>query len=247
MTTTIFARPKPAASNTSRRFASPNDTGSPALLATCTRAISKSSAKYGIPSWASTRPTVCPPLPKPITNTWSDLLMVSTNILCKSSDFISQLDLAKRPTSASLLPNTKGAIIIDSSTAAVAACSNSRETILIWLDIASITKPNSPPCAKYRAVFKLSATECLILNAMANTTNAFKISKIANSINTCRQPPIKACTSSFIPTVIKKKPSKMSRNGRMSSSTWKRYSVSESSMPATNAPNAIDKPSSSVR
>ncbi|CNP61335.1 Uncharacterised protein [Neisseria gonorrhoeae] len=105
---------------------------------------------------------------------------------------MSQLDLTKRPTSASLPPKRKGAIIIDSRTAAVAACSNSGETISSCPAMASITKPNSPPCARYKAVLRLSPTECFILNAMANTTNAFNTSSIANSINTCRQPPINA-------------------------------------------------------
>ena len=74
--------------------------------------------------------------------------MVSTSILCKSSAFMSQFDLTKKLMMVSLAPSRNGAIIIDSRMAAVAACSNSGETILILLEIASITKPNSPPCAR---------------------------------------------------------------------------------------------------
>ena len=74
--------------------------------------------------------------------------MVSTNILCRSTAFISQLDLTKRLTMASLLPKINGAIIMDNRIAAVAACSSSGDTILILLEMFNITKPNSPPCAK---------------------------------------------------------------------------------------------------
>jgi hypothetical protein len=53
--------------------------------------------------------------------------------------------------------------------------------------------------------------------------------------------------SSIAPTVMKNRPSSTSRNGLMSSSTWKRYSVSEISMPARNAPSTIDRPARPVR
>ena len=52
--------------------------------------------------------------------------------------------------------------------------------------------------------------------------------------------------SSSMPTVTKNSPSSTSRNGWMSSSTWKRYSVSEISMPARNAPSASDRPAAAV-
>ena len=51
-----------------------------------------------------------------------------------------------------------------------------------------------------------------------------------------------ALKSSNIPTEMKKRPSRMSRNGRMTLSTWWLYSVSASIIPARNAPRAIDKP-----
>ena len=53
--------------------------------------------------------------------------------------------------------------------------------------------------------------------------------------------------SSIMPTVTKNRPSSTSRNGLMSSSTWKRYSVSEISMPARNAPSTSDRPATPVR
>ena len=54
------------------------------------------------------------------------------------------------------------------------------------------------------------------------------------------------CQSSFMPIVMKNRPSSTSWNGRMSVSTWCLYSVSAISMPATNAPSASDSPASSV-
>jgi hypothetical protein len=50
-----------------------------------------------------------------------------------------------------------------------------------------------------------------------------------------------------MPTVTKNRPSRMSRNGRMSASTWWRYTVSEISMPPTKAPSASDSPLWAVR
>ena len=52
--------------------------------------------------------------------------------------------------------------------------------------------------------------------------------------------------SSSVPIVMKNSPSRTSRNGRMTVSSWWRYSVSASSMPARNAPRAIDRPTASV-
>ncbi len=46
--------------------------------------------------------------------------------------------------------------------------------------------------------------------------------------------------------VMKNRPSSTSRNGAMSSSTWCLYSVSDTSMPATKAPSASDRPARSV-
>ena len=45
-----------------------------------------------------------------------------------------------------------------------------------------------------------------------------------------------------MPTVMKKRPSRTSWNGRMSVSTWCLNSVSAISMPATKAPSASDRP-----
>ncbi len=52
--------------------------------------------------------------------------------------------------------------------------------------------------------------------------------------------------SSFMPTVMKNRPSRTSWNGRMSVSTWCLNSVSAISIPATNAPSASDSPASCV-
>ena len=48
--------------------------------------------------------------------------------------------------------------------------------------------------------------------------------------------------SSSMPTEMKNRPSRMSRNGRMTLSTWWRYSVSASIIPARKAPSAIERP-----
>ena len=55
-----------------------------------------------------------------------------------------------------------------------------------------------------------------------------------------------ASASSFMPMVMKNRPSSTSWNGRMSVSTWCLYSVSAISMPARNAPSARDRPACSV-
>ena len=49
-----------------------------------------------------------------------------------------------------------------------------------------------------------------------------------------------------MPTVMKNRPSSTSWKGRMSVSTWCLYSVSATSMPATKAPSASDRPACSV-
>ncbi len=50
-----------------------------------------------------------------------------------------------------------------------------------------------------------------------------------------------------MPTEMKNRPSRMSRNGRMTLSTWWLYSVSASIIPARKAPSATEKPAAWAR
>ena len=47
-----------------------------------------------------------------------------------------------------------------------------------------------------------------------------------------------------MPMTMKNRPTRIPRKGRISASTWCRYSVSASSSPAMKAPSAIEKPPS---
>ena len=53
-------------------------------------------------------------------------------------------------------------------------------------------------------------------------------------------------SSTLIPTVMKNSPSSRPRKGWMSAATWWRYSVSASSIPATNPPMPSDRPNCAV-
>ena len=75
-----------------------------------------------------------------------------------------------------------------------------------------------------------------MISALPSTT-ATKINNI------CHQKRITKVKSSIMPMEMKNSPINRSRNGRISASSWRRYWLSPSSMPAINAPNAIDKPS----
>src|SRR5438445_595344 len=67
-----------------------------------------------------------------------------------------------------------------------------------------------------------------------------------NSSITSANSPSTRRRSSIMPTVTKNSPSRTSRKGLMSSSTWKRNSVSAISIPARNAPSTRDRPARPV-
>ena len=92
------------------------------------------------------------------------------------------------------------------------------------------------------------ATPALAPNIRAKTAIKPNFNKTGTTSNnkTIGQLSITKRMFNNIPIVIKNKPSNTSRKGLISSSTCSRYSVSEISMPAINAPNANDSPAISV-
>ena len=78
------------------------------------------------------------------------------------------------------------------------------------------------------------------------TSPSLNASGTSSSTPTSNQRSTTMCQSSDMPTVMKNSPSSTSWNGRMSVSTWCLYSVSDTSMPAMNAPSARLRPASSV-
>ena len=103
--------------------------------------------------------------------------------------------------------------------------------------------PNSPPTASVtpvRIALKLESTNTRVANeAMTRLDAAPCDTSSARMIQISRHNALK---SSSMPTEMKNRPSRMSRNGRMTLSTWWLYSVSASIIPARNAPSAIDSP-----
>ena len=108
------------------------------------------------------------------------------------------------------------------------------------------TKPNSPACAKYSAVRRLTPAGAPVRRASTNTKPALRNKGTSDSSSTHAQLSISTSQSSFMPMVMKNRPSSTSWKGRISASTLCLKSVSAISMPAKNAPMASDKPASSV-
>jgi len=88
--------------------------------------------------------------------------------------------------------------------------------------------------------------EAPITRASTVTSSALANTGTSVSISTRNQCSSTNSQSSFMPMVMKNSPSKTSWKGRISVSTRCLYSVSAISMPARNAPSAIDNPACSV-
>ena len=102
--------------------------------------------------------------------------------------------------------------------------------------------PNSPPTASVtpvRSALKLESTNRRVANAAITALMSTMATSSARMSQNSRHSALK---SSSMPTEMKNRPSRMSRNGRMTLSTWWLYSVSASIIPARNAPSAIDRP-----
>jgi hypothetical protein len=110
----------------------------------------------------------------------------------------------------------------------------------------SSTKPNSPACARYRPVRIATPGVARKASASSATSTAFATTGISVSSSTSGHCSATGRQSSFMPMVMKKRPSSTSWKGRMSVSTWCLYSVSAISMPAMKAPSASDSPACSV-
>ena len=108
------------------------------------------------------------------------------------------------------------------------------------------TKPNSPPAHSHNAErMELPGVDPRRQES-SPTTAALITSRPARTSRTCHHRPTTTEGLSLTPMVTKNSPISTSRKGLMSSSTCRRYSVSEISMPATKAPRASDRPASSV-
>ena len=167
-------------------------------------------------------------------------------MLVSCTDCSSQSVDDRRMTMRLLYMMRKGAISIDSTMLASTGLSHCGATRLLSAPRASSTKPNSPACARYSPVRKATPGVAPKMRVKAATsTNLAKTGSVVNS-STRSQWSSTARQSSFMPTVMKNRPSNTSWKGRMSVSTWCLYSVSATSMPATKAPSASDSPACSV-
>ena len=236
----------PAATRLSRRPASPYETLAPASCASCTRSGSRSSAWYSIFSSASRMARLCPLRPKPAISTCFCDAMVRVAILVSASDCIIQSLAASFMTMASDLAMRKGATSIDSTIEASTTCTTNGSISLMPPARFSSTKPNSPACASPSPVRR--ATPLLDPNSRARPAIRANFSSTGPHSKSSTSHQLSSTTRilSSMPTVMKNRPSSTSRKGLISSSTWCLNSVSEMSMPATNAPRASDSPARSV-
>ncbi len=136
----------------------------------------------------------------------------------------------------------KGDSTIDRITATSSSCTSCGVAAPPCTRMVKSAMPNSPPAAittPVRSALKLESTNTRVTNAaivpFTSSMPASRSEMTQNSRNSSR-------TSSSMPTEMKNRPSSMSRNGRITASTWWRYSVSASIMPARNAPSASDSP-----
>ena len=102
--------------------------------------------------------------------------------------------------------------------------------------------PNSPPTASVTPVRSDLKVESTNRRVAQVATNALTQTIASSSASTSQNSRHNASKSSSMPTEMKNRPSRMSRNGRMTLSTWWLYSVSASIMPARKAPSAMEKP-----
>ncbi len=141
-----------------------------------------------------------------------------------------------------LLARMTGASTMPSTTVTSSGCAMAGSMASFCNSSVSSAMPNSPPTASVtpvRTALKLESTNRRVANeAITALMSTIEISNARiTQISRHRAP-----KSSSMPTEMKNRPSRMSRNGRMTLSTWWLYSVSASIMPARNAPSAIDRP-----
>jgi len=179
--------------------------------------------------------------------TWRSAAMARLAMVVSATDCISQSLALRRLTMRLLYRMRKGAASIDNTMLARMGLIHSGATRPRSPPRVSSTKPNSPACARYRPV--RSATPGAALKARASTATSANLISSGSVLNSSTSNHCSAtgCQSSFMPMVMKNRPSSTSWKGRMSVSTWCLYSVSATSMPATKAPSASDRPALSVR
>ena len=119
----------------------------------------------------------------------------------------------------SLCSMRKGAINIDRTIAANTGCMVALSTMFRELDSARRTNPNSPPWARLRPVRIATPESDLNRRERAEINKAFIPIKAMSSSITHKKLSDTDCISRSMPIVTKNRPSNISRNGLMSSST----------------------------
>ena len=175
---------------------------------------------YGIFSWSSMRAKLWPERPKPQMTTWFSLRTLLEATRVNASDCSNHSLLAKRIAMRSLYSIRNGAQNMEINIAANTAwlkVGSIRSRPSIWL---SKTKPNSPAWAKHKPVLmEMPGLEPKLRDSKAirpNLKMSGPTSKTKTNIHCSRM----TLKSSNMPIVTKKRPSKTSRNGLISSSTW---------------------------
>ncbi len=234
-----FAVSAPAERSRSGRDGLPKYTLAPNLRSTSTWVASCSSAMKGMPWVRSTRPTICPTRPNPqmMTGAFSSIV----------SNFSAFRLLRRGMTNFSLAANISGVAAIDTAITNVAWSAVCWVSALTATAAANSTKLNSLPWGRAAAKRMAFAQSCPAIRPSISATTTL------DSISAATPPRIHTgwlpsrVKSASMPTDMKKKPSSSPSNGSMSACNSCRYSESDSSTPAMNAPSDMDSPASLAR
>mmetsp|Transcript_24517 Transcript_24517/g.83831 ORF Transcript_24517/g.83831 Transcript_24517/m.83831 type:complete len:208 (-) Transcript_24517:304-927(-) len=112
--------------------------------------------------------------------------------------------------------------------------------------LAKATKANSPPCESSRPQRSAEAKGRPNNLASVVRTAVLRPSSPKARPSTLNGADRTRATSIEKPTVTKKRPRSMPRNGATVASTWYVYRVSDSARPARNAPSVVESPMASV-
>mmetsp|Transcript_18531 Transcript_18531/g.44415 ORF Transcript_18531/g.44415 Transcript_18531/m.44415 type:complete len:217 (-) Transcript_18531:959-1609(-) len=178
--------------------------------------------------------------------TWASLWMLFLAMVVSCTDCISQSLLDSFITMRLLYITMTGVTSMDSTMLASTGLTQRSAIRCCCSPSVSSTKPNSPACARNRPV--RSAVPVGERNSRASPAISAALASTGSAVSriTSHQLSTSGCQSSFMPMVMKNRPSSTSWKGRMSVSTWCLYSVSAISMPATKAPSARLRPACSV-
>ncbi len=194
-------------------------TGSPAWRAARMRAGSRSRAMYSNPCDSSTRATFCPTRPKPHRITWS---RAAISRVAASSRSLAVSGGPRSPRSRRatrlLLFRMAGLSTIDSTSATSRGWPMAAGRSPDCNAIVHSATPNSPPIEITTPV--RNALNRVVVNGRVTraATVPLMITSPSNIAETTPIPLTRIRTSSSMPTEMKKMPSRMSRNGRITAS-----------------------------